>query len=121
MIPMQQKAEPVRQEQLQGMCKRRTTAIPILLPIFFIGPRMSYPVPRIPWQHCGKCDDFHRRLGAEGGEFPEPLYRGGGGDDHYLLRDPDAGAVIVLLDGEDRTGCGSEWSEDQGMLPERKE
>ena len=40
--------------------------------------------------------------------------RGGCRDDHYFLRDPDAGAVTVLLDGEDRAGCGSEWREDQG-------
>ena len=44
----------------------------------------------------------------------KPLYRSGCRDDHYLLRDPDAGVVIVLLDGEDRAGCGSERSEDQG-------
>ena len=31
------------------------------------------------------------------------------------IRDsPDAGAVTVLLDGEDRAGCGPEWREDQG-------
>lgn len=61
-----------------------------------------------------KRDGFYRRTGTEGGEFPESFYRGGCRDDHYFLRDPDAGTVIVLLDGEDRAGCGSEWSEDQG-------
>ena len=25
-------------------------------------------------QRCGKCDDFYRRTGAEGGEFPESFY-----------------------------------------------
>lgn len=61
-----------------------------------------------------KCDNFYRRTGTEGGEFPESLYRGGCRDDHYFLRDPDAGTVVVFLDGEDRAGCGSEWREDQG-------
>ena len=49
----------------------------------------------------GKCDHFFGRTGTEGGEFPESLYRGGCRDDHYFLRDSDAGAVTVLLDGED--------------------
>ena len=61
-----------------------------------------------------KCDNFYRRTGTEGGEFPQSLYRGGCRDDHYFLRDPDAGTVVVFLDGEDRAGCRSEWREDQG-------